>query len=148
MLFLCSPKTEFEVCLSLNQKHKISFDFNRETWGQRKFLTHREETVTVNTENQMSSVRWEDFHLVFLTLGYHSITHYIIQLFHYAFILPAIHSFNINIHESQNHLYVIVSMIFLINILKNVNYPLNISNTVWIEHWACKHTDATHLQCE
>lgn len=31
----------------------------------------------------------------------------------------------------------ILSMIFLINILKNVNYPLNISNTGWIEHRAC-----------
>lgn len=69
--------------------------------------------------NEFSTVG--GFSLTFPTLGYQSVTHYIPESFHYAVILWAIHSFNINIHESKNQLHMILSMIFLINIRRNVN---------------------------
>lgn len=73
----------------------------------------------IEKTNEFSTVG--GFSLTFPTLGYQSVTHYIPESFHYPVILWAIHSFNINIHESKNQLHMILSMIFLINIRKNVN---------------------------
>lgn len=73
----------------------------------------------IEKTNEFSTVG--EFSLTFPTLGYQSVTHYIPESFHYPVILWAIHSFNINIHESKNQLHMILSMIFLINIRKNVN---------------------------
>lgn len=150
MLFLCSgsPETEFEVCLSQSQKHK-NHNTQLQVWENSWRSAERSvatgfyiEWINCHSEHRSEEKPNEfcvvgGFSLKFSTLGYHSITHYIIQPFHYVFILQAIHSFNINIHESQNQLYMILSMIFLINTLKNVNYPLNISNTGWMKHSTC-----------
>lgn len=135
MLFLCSgsPETEFSVkFFSPSQKsgrEKHGKQINKQT-NLRKFrecladFLHEVTNLSqwsqiIEKTNEFSTVG--GFSLTFPTLGYQSVTHYIPESFHYPVILWAIHSFNINIHESKNQLHMILSMIFLINIRKNVN---------------------------